>query len=163
MSLLQNPKSVVKYIIAFVVLLVMAVAYATRAKAAELDMAYGKALVRGPTDVAAITVVWPNQIGKVDLFAGTMLIGSFNYENKPYSNNIVLRTGFTANVKNFGVTFGVADLQHGDRLNSGGINFNLGLSYRYKQLTASYLHISDGGTQQPNIGRDMVLLGWRFK
>jgi hypothetical protein len=162
MSLFQNPKSMLKWIALFVGILIAAILCSTVGNTAELEMGYGKAVLRGETDVAAVTVVWPNQIGKIDLFAGTLLIGSYEYKGAAYDNNIVLRTGFTAHIRQFGATLGVVKIAHEDRLNSGDVNFNLGLSYRYKDLTASYLHISNAGTHSPNTGRDMVVLGWRF-
>lgn len=164
MSLFQNPPKMVKFILLFVGILIASIICATWGDAAELEFGYGKTVVRGPTDVAALTVVWPNQIGKIDLFAGTLLIGSYNYHNTDFGNQIVLRGGFRANVgQHFSTLFGVAKIQHDDPLNSGAINFNLGLVGRYKNLSATYLHISNAGTSSPNVGRDMLLVSWRFR
>ena len=164
MGLFQNPPKMVKFILLFVGILIASIWFATRGDAAELEAGYGRTVLRGKTDVAAMTVIWPNQIGRIDLFAGTLLVGSYSYDGKAYDNQIMLRGGFTANVgRHFGTTFGVVKLQHDDRLNSGPINFNLGLTARYKNLTASYLHVSNAGTHSPNTGRDMLILGWRFR
>jgi hypothetical protein len=163
MSLFQNPKPVIKYILLFLAILIATVWYATRADAAELDISYGRTLLRGPTDVASVTVLWPKQVGDIDLYAGTILIGSYQYGGAPYGNNVVLRTGFTAHAKNFGVSFGVADLQHEDRMNSGSINFNLGMEYRWQHAAVCYMHISNAGSHEPNLGRDMLVVSWRFK
>lgn len=161
--LFQNPKKMIKFILGFVAFLLLSIICATWGDAAELDFGYGKTVLRGQTDVAAVTVVWPNQIGKIDLFAGTLLVGSYTYNGQAYDNQIIARAGFTAYIGGFGSTLGVAKLQHDDRLNSGPINFNLGLSYQYKHLVLAYNHVSNAGTHSPNTGRDMVIASWRFR
>jgi len=164
MSLFQNPKSMVRYILLFVAILIASIICATVGDTAELDFGYGKTVLRGKSDVAGVSVIWPNQIGRIDLFTGVLLIGSYSYNGVDYGNQIVVRGGFNANVgKHFYTTFGVAKIQHEDRLNSGALNFNLGLTYRYEHLSLSYLHISNAGTSSPNVGRDLVLASWRFR
>lgn len=163
MSLFQNPRKMIPAILAFVGVLILAIGYSS-CHAAEIELAYGRTIIRGPTDVAALTVVWPKQIGGIDLFAGAMLIGDYSYGGTHYNNQIVVRTGITANVKRFGVSFGVAHLQNADALNSGDLNFNLGLSWRFGKRLVVYpeMHFSNAGSHDPNTGRDMALIGIRL-
>lgn len=46
--------------------------------------------------------------------------------------------------------------------NGGRWNFNLQATLRLGKLGVTYTHFSDAGFTKSNIGRDMVLLGWRF-
>lgn len=160
--LFNNPKSTVKLILVGLALIIGAVIYSTKAESAELDLGYGRTILRGPTDIAAVTVVYPKQIGDIDLYTGVLLIGTYDFRDVPQANQVVVRSGFTAHIKQFGASLGVAKIQHEDDLNSGAINFNLGLSYRWRRLVVSYNHLSNAGTERPNIGRDMVILSWRF-
>ena len=58
---------------------------------------------------------------------------------------------------------GLAALQHEDQWNSGRINFTAALRYRPTEHWAlTYRHFSNAGTRQPNIGRDLLLIGWSF-
>lgn len=153
-----------KYIGIFLVLLVGAVIGATKCSGAELELGYGRAVIRGETDAAFATVVFPKQIKNIDLYVGAGLIGSYNYNDTPYSNQIVARAGFTANVRGFGVSLGLSTFQNEDRLNSGRLNFNLGLQYRYKNVVVHiWDHFSNAGSHSPNTGRDIVYVSYRFK
>lgn len=159
MSLFENPKRMRKFIYGFLVLLVAALIWTTRCQAAEFDLAYGRTLIRGETDVASATVVWPKAVNGIDLYAGVMLIGSYDYgtcrvpavpnglgsgirtppiEIKPtividvpcrYGNQLVARAGIMAHLWQLGVGLGVATMQKDDLFNSGKLQFNLRLSY----------------------------------
>lgn len=161
--LFNNPKKVVKFIALFLGIALLSIFFATRGDAAELEIGYGKALVRGETDVIDVAVISPNRIGTIDLFAGALLIGSYKFDGVEYGNQAVVRAGFTARNHGFGTTIGVARIQHDDRLNTGVVNFNLGLSYQYDHFIVEYLHLSNAGTSSPNLGRDMLIVGWRFR
>lgn len=162
--LFRNPKPMKKFIYAMVGLFLALTILATCGHAAEFELGYGRAIIRGPTEIATATVVWPKQIGNIDLYAGAMLIGSYEYKGVEYGNQIVARAGVTPYYKNFGVSLGLAYVQHTDGLNHGGLNFNLSLSYKFgRRLRLSQEHLSNAGSQDPNTGRDMTVLAWRFK
>lgn len=164
--LFNNDKKSVYGILAFIVIFIVAVAFSTCSHAAEIDIAYGRTVLRGPTDVLAVTVVAPRQAGDIDFYGGALLIGQYQYrkaEHWDQPNQVVWRAGMTAHIKRFGASLGGAVLQHDDALNSGKLDFNLGLDYRLgSHIRVSYNHISNAGTSSPNYGRDMVLVGWRF-
>lgn len=58
---------------------------------------------------------------------------------------------------------GLAKMEHNDQWNSGAINASVLLRYRITpSFSFSYRHLSNGGTQTPNIGRNLLLFGWTF-
>lgn len=178
MKLWTNPPKMNGPIKAFLALFVLtcfaAVGYCGRASSAEeaqraaspqFELGYGQTFLRGQTDVAMATVIWPRQIGNMDLFVGTMLIGPYEYYDRHWSNQIGLRAGVTPHLGRLGVTLGVCILQNQDLLNSGLLNFNVALTWKLTDHLVVYLdsHISNAGTHPPNTGRDMFALAWRFK
>jgi hypothetical protein len=163
MSLIRNPPTVVKIVTGILTLFVIA-AICSTCRAAELNLGYGRAIIRGPAPIATATVVWPNQIGNIDIYAGAILIGDYDYRGQHYPNQIVVRAGVTPHIGNFGVSLGVAALQNQDAINSGRLDFNLGLSYRIgSNLELNIGHVSNAGTHFPNLGRDLLSLIWRFR
>jgi hypothetical protein len=163
-SLFNNPKSMLKYIIAFLVLFGIAVVSST-CHAADLEIGVGRTIIRGPATMASMTVVWPKEIGNIDLFAGVILIGDYTYGPEHYGNQIAARVGITPHIGKLGVSFGVVVLQHDDGINSGRLNFTLGLSYHLTPRIVIHLddHISNAGSSMPNAGRDMASIAVRFR
>jgi hypothetical protein len=54
-------------------------------------------------------------------------------------------------------------MQNPPPYNGGPVNFALQLAYRFGfGATLTYAHVSDAGSRLPNLGRDIVLIGWRF-
>lgn len=163
MSLFGNPKQQQKYIWIFIAIFAIACGFSTCAKGAEFELAGGVTVVRGTAPVAAATVIWPRQIGNIDLYAGVVLIGESTYEGERQMNQAFFRAGVTAHIGKFGVTLGAAVPQHADEYTSGRLNFNLGFSYELGKAVTQIIHFSNAGTSKPNKGRDMVLAGWRFR
>lgn len=163
MNLFQNPNQQKKYIAIFLTIFVTLVALATCAKSAELDLGGGSTYMRGKTPYIEATIIWPKQIHNIDLYAGAMLVGNYDYQGEN-NNQIVLRAGIRPRVGRFTASLGVASIQAPDALNSGSINFNLGLSLAItKDLTLHIGHISNAGTHRPNVGRDLVGFTWTFR
>jgi hypothetical protein len=162
--LFQNPGNIKKFIAAFLGLLVLAVCVST-CHGAELELGYGKTLVRGPTDAIIATIIWPRQIGKIDLYAGALLVGSYEYGNHSFDNQIIARAGFTAHIGNVAFDLGLAKISHADALNSGDLNFNVGIHIKVGGHVQIYLdsHFSNAGTHAPNTGRDIAAIAWRFR
>lgn len=165
MSLFGNPRGMMKYIYTFCALVVGLVVLATTTcRAAELDLGGGKAMVRGIAPYAEATVIWPHQIGAIDLYAGALLVGDYTYGGERFGNQIVARAGFTPHVGRFSASFGIAAIQNDDALNSGRVNFNLGLAFDVTHnLTIRIGHLSNAGSHSPNTGRDLVGFTWRFQ
>ena len=172
MPLFNNPKKATYGIVIFILLFVASLIYSNLVRGAELDFAYGRTVIRGQTDVLALTAVWPKSIGPADAYLGMVLVGTYTLApSQPGwlcsvcvgKNQVFVRMGVTSHIKRVGFTLGVAAKQHDDVLNTGNITFNLGLDYRlFEHVRVSYIHFSNAGTESPNIGRDMVTVGWRF-
>jgi hypothetical protein len=74
--------------------------------------------------------------------------------------------GFVRYVDGYGpidIGLGLVAMQHEDAYNSGRLNFNLMLGYHHGRFSVRLNHISNAGSSRPNLGRDMVLVGWSFK
>lgn len=170
MSLFTNPKKVRTAIYCFCALLVIALGLSVpkTCKAAEFDLGIGKTYLRGPTTTATATVVWPNAIGRkergIDLYAGAVLIGEYSYEGYNFSNQLIARAGITPHIGPVGVSLGLAKIQNSDALNSGNLNFNIGLSVELgKSWKLNVGHFSNAGTHAPNTGRDLIYIERRFR
>lgn len=177
MPVFNNPKSARRIIWTFIAIFVAAAFWATSCEGAELELAGGVTVVRAPAPVIAATVIFPRQIGNMDLYAGVTLIGDYTLDGERFGNQAVLRAGVTARVKRFGISLGYARIQHDDGINSGVNNFNLGLQWdltkpsvvvaSVKSWKDGWLtkidHVSNAGSSKPNKGRDMVLVAKRFR
>ena len=184
--LFNNPNKVKLAIGAF--LLVAIVAWATTAHSAERTLTFsgGRTIVRAETTVADLAVSQPRFVGDAALEAGITLIGDSTYGTELVPNylaknavfplpvktmvevprhqagNIAARLALVDGFGNFDIGLGAVWMQHADYLNGSNLNFCLLLGYRWQHLQLRYQHISNAGTSPPNVGRDMVLLGWRF-
>lgn len=156
-------------LIIFAVIIALLLGFCTYAKASEVDILGGSTVIRGPTGVLAMDVIFPKVIGDYgNLELGLNLIGESNwhcFDGAECNNNqAVVHAEVVAPIPYLGeVGIGVAHLQHSDNYNSGSIDFSLSLEHRiYKNVYIRYQHFSNAGTNAPNAGRDMVLIGWRF-
>lgn len=163
-----NPLKV--QIVLLIMGLLFGLSFCHYAKGAELDIMLGSAVVRGPTGVAAMDVVFPKVIGGFgNLEAGFDLIGESNFSctgNNPEcnANQSVVHAEAVAPIPYVGeLGIGIAHIQHPDAYNSGSINFSLSLEHHvWHNLYVRYQHFSNAGTSAPNEGRDIVLAVWRF-
>jgi hypothetical protein len=148
------------------------------AKSAELEIAAGSTFVRGATGALEMDVVFPKVIANyANLTAGFTLVGQSDWchsgiKTGPYCHNdnqAMLHLQAVAPLKfGFELGIGVAKLQHEDNYSSGGINFNLSLEHKlwarkFPNVYWRYTHFSNAGTHAPNEGRDLLLVGYRFK
>jgi len=144
------------------------------AHAAELDIMGGSTVVRGPTGVMAMNVVFPRVVADyASISVGFDIIGESAWrcpDNTECNNNqAIVHAQVVAPLRyNFDLGIGVAHIQHADNYNSGSIDFSLSLEHpvwqrKYPDLFWRYQHFSCAGTCSPNEGRDMLLLGWRFR
>lgn len=163
MPLLNNPPKVVKILVVLGVIFVIAL-FVSTCHGAEFDLGGGATYIRGQAPVAAATVVWPKQIGDIDVYAGAYLIGDYDLDGQHYAGQIIARAGVTPHIGPFGISLGLAYIQHEDAINSGNLNFNLGLSYNIgKNWQLGLGHVSNAGTHMPNLGRDLITVTRRFR
>jgi hypothetical protein len=137
--------------------------------AAALDAPYvqlsgGEAVVRGQAPVLDLTFTEPApQLRKAYWQESLTIIGTSTFQGRPVPNNFMLRGLFVDGFGNFDVGLGVAWVDNYLPYNGQHVNFALQLAYRFALgPTLTYAHVSDAGTTANNLGRDMVLLGWRF-
>lgn len=139
--------------------------------AAPLDAPYvqlsgGEAVIRGQAPVLDLTFTEPApQLRNAFWQESLTVIGTSTYAGHPVPNNFALRGLFVDGFGRFDVGLGVSWMQNYLPYNGSPVNFNLQLDYRFKLLpiTITYTHMSNAGSRLPNLGRDIVLAGWRFR
>ena len=153
----------------FLLLFFMGFAF-NRCHAGPLDAPYvqlsgGAAIVRGETAAMELTFTQPApQLQKAYWQESLTLIGTSTYNGQSVPNNFIGRVLFVDGFGRLDLGLGLSWMQNYLPYNGGNVNFNLQLAYRLRVLpvTLTYAHFSDGGTRLPNLGRDLVLVGWRF-
>jgi hypothetical protein len=153
-------------LVAVLVLLLVA-GLATLARSAEpvAQFSAGRAVMRGETTAMDISVTYP-QAGPGDSsysFGVTFIGGSVHY-GRAQRQQFAWRGELIDGFGRFDVGLGIAYVQNDDIYNSCHANFTLSLGYRFRGLpvTVGVRHFSNGGTCSPNVGRDLLLVGWRF-
>lgn len=129
----------------------------------QLDV--GSTVVRGQAPVLDLTFTEPASVLRHAFWQESLtIIGSSTLNGKAVPNNFALRGLFVDGFGRFDVGLGLAWIDNYLPYNGQHVNFALQLDYRFKVLpvTLTYAHMSDAGTQLPNLGRDIVMLGWRF-
>lgn len=167
--LLNLDKKVLWIVILFVALFAAGLIW-NKAHAAPLDAPYvqlsgGAAIVRGTAPAADLTFTESaSQLHGAYWQESLTIIGTSNFRGSPAPNNFIVRGLFNDGFGRFDVGLGVSWMQNPAPYNGSPVNFNLQLAGRlWGGLTLTYTHISNGGSREPNLGRDVVLLGWRFK
>lgn len=130
-----------------------------------VQLSAGKTYIRGPAEVLDLTFTQPApQLRHAYWQESLTVIGSSTYRNQPVPNNFIVRGLFVDGFGRFDVGLGLAWVDNYLPYNGQHVNFALQLAYRFKRLpiTLTMAHVSDAGTQLPNLGRDMLTLGWRF-
>lgn len=144
----------------FIALSLLILAFATQCRSADLSFELGSTVVRGPAPVIGFALTFPGAGPKdADYLCTVHLIGSAGANSNQAAYQCMLVDGF----KKFDVGFGLAYLHHTDEYNGSCLNFGLMLGLRMTDhLVARYRHISNAGMQAPNLGRDYVLVSYRF-
>lgn len=153
-----------------VVALLLAALVVPRCHAAPLDAPYvqfsaGSAVVRGQAPVLDLTFTEPApQLRKAYWQESLTVIGTSTFRGQNVPNNFVARGLFVDGFGDFDVGLGLSWMQNPAPYNGSAVNFNLQLAYRLPfGATLTYTHLSNAGTKLPNLGRDIVLVGWRFR
>ena len=137
--------------------------------AAPLDAPYvqlsgGTSIVRGPAPAADISFTEESiQLRKAYWQESLTVIGTSTLNGKPVPNNFVARILFVDGFGAFDVGLGLSWMQNPAPYNGSPVNFALQLAYRFRSgVTLTYAHLSNAGSREPNLGRDLVFIGWRF-
>lgn len=169
--LFNNPKKVVWLIVTFVSLFVAALA--TKCHASEpsfVTFRGGSTYLRGVAPVVQLNLSTPVVYGGDNPYTADArfeysitLIGSSEYHTGAQANQISVSWQYVDGFGPVDLGLGLTALQHEDAYNSGKINFMLMVGCHHRQFSVRLEHISNAGTQPPNLGRDFLLLGWSFK
>lgn len=159
MALFRNPKPAVYVITAFVVLFLLLLAFKARANPSDgLAVEGGYTLVRGPAPVLALTYAWPGP-NDASWLCRMSLVGS----TAEAPNQSALGCQLIAGYKQFDLGLGMVWLHHTDRYNGSNLNFMLSAAYRLNERWAlRYVHWSNAGQSEHNVGRDMLVVSRKF-
>lgn len=130
-----------------------------------VQMSAGGTVVRGFTEVIDMTFTQPASVLRNAYWQESLtVIGQSTFRGQDVPNNFAARALFVDGFGRFDVGLGLSWMQNPGPYNGGNVNFNLQLAYRFERLpvTLTYTHMSDAGSKEPNLGRDIVLLGYRF-
>lgn len=134
------------------------------AHSAEVDVLAGSSFgAEGAGPVLGLDVRQPLNSG-LNLFAGTDLWGSTTYNGKTVPNNWDWHTGIEACKWRICARIGADFIQRVDAINGAHTDFNLGVSAKLTdRLSLNIGHISDAGTSNPNVGRQVIGLSYRLQ
>lgn len=161
MRLFRNPKGAVYGILAFAVLLLMLFSMKARAEQ-TLQFEAGSAVLRGVTPAIGLTIGCPG-CGPVntDYEFGFDLVGdSHEYSESP--NAIGPRVMLVDSYKRASLGLG---FQWWNVETPYTCQFTFALMARYtisQRFAVQWRHSSSAGSCRPNIGRDLVMLSYRF-
>lgn len=170
--LFNNPKQIVIAICFFIAVFVLSLggwkcAHATGSTDPPyMQFSAGSTYIRGPAPVICLAATWPStqaprNFWKLDLD----VIGSSTLDGHSAPNNFALRGLYVSGFRYLDIGLGLGWIQNPRPYNGSPVNFTLEVAYRFRALpvTLTVSHISNAGTQSPNLGRDFVTLGYRFK
>lgn len=169
MSLFRNPPKVVIiigiFVAAFAAGLIWNKAHSAPVDAPYVQLSGGSAVVRGYAPVLDLTFTEPApQLHGAYWQESLTVIGSSTFNGQQAPNNFVARGLFVDGFGKFDIGLGLSWMQNPAPFNGSAVNFNLQLAYRLPLgATLTYTHLSNAGTKLPNYGRDIVLVGWRFR
>lgn len=130
-----------------------------------VQLSGGKTWIRGPAPVLDLTFTQPASVLRNAYWQESLtVIGSSTWHNESVPNNFIVRALFVDGFGRFDVGLGISWMQVYLPYNGSSVNFALQLDYRFKRLpvTLTVAHESNAGTRLPNLGRDEIMLGWRF-
>lgn len=160
-KLFNNPKAMRWVIVVAVAILLLMLSVKSRGE--ELYFDAGSAVARGETPVIGLNIAW-KQAGPVntDYELGFKLIGQSDYGDNHQSNQFVVHGMLIDGYKNFEMGLGFAYFNVPSDYTCQE-TFTLLTRWRFSdRIHAQYQHYSSGGSCKPNVGRDLLTLGWRF-
>lgn len=156
--------AVLVFIAVFAAFLIFGKAHAAPLDAPYVQLGAGAAIVRGTAPVIDLTFTEPASVLQHAYWQESLtIIGTSTYNGQPAPNNFAVRGLFVDGIGRFDVGLGLSWMQNPAPYNGSPVNANLQLAYRFGLgVTLTYSHISNAGTRLPNLGRDVILIGWRF-
>jgi hypothetical protein len=122
----------------------------------------GAAVIRGVAP--ALNIAWDVPSGHAaDAVRPAMtLIGHSTFKGTAYPNNYAFSLQYVTGFGHFDIGLGPSWMINPRPYNGSNVNFNLSFGYRFGPLVIWYDHFSCGGACDPNYGRDLAMIGWRF-
>lgn len=159
MKLFRNKAEwlVVLFVIALLTLL------AISARASELQVEGGAAVLRGYTPTLGLSIQWPDKgPAHTDYELGFMLIGDGTYNEVDFGNQVVwygmLWDGYRAIELGIGAAYFNVESPF-----TCQFTFALGARWRFtERMAAQWRHYSTAGSCAPNSGRDLATISYRF-
>lgn len=132
-----------------------------------VDFQVGSAVIRGYTPAIGIEGNFPLPITRFKSYVevGMLDVGTSNFNGVHYENNLIWRSVFLVNVVGgLDAGIGASYMDNPYPYNGTKTNAALELAYRFKSvpLTLKYEHFSDAGSVEPNYGRDILFVSYRF-
>jgi hypothetical protein len=161
MSLFRNPKSAQIGIVIFVLLLLLL--FAVKSRGSELQVEGGAAVLRGYTPALGLSIQWPDAgPAGTDYELGFMLVGDGSYNEVDFGNQVVwygmLWDGYRAVELGIGAAYFNVESPF-----TCQFTFALGARWRFaRRVSAQWRHYSTAGSCQPNSGRDLATISYRF-
>lgn len=161
MRLFRNPRPTVYLIIGFVVLLLLL--FSITSRASELQVEGGAAVLRGYTPTLGLSIQWPGAgPANTDYEVGFNLVGDGTYNGVEFGNQVtwygMLWDGYRGIELGLGAAYTNVE-------NPFACQFTFALGARWRiaeRVAAQWRHYSTAGSCQPNTGRDLLTLSWRF-
>lgn len=164
---LDNAPKLMIVLFVFVALFIAFMILGKRAWGAEspvIQVSSGAAIIRGVAP--ALNVAWDYPSGHdADAWRGSItLIGHSEFKGTSYPNNYAFSLQYIAGLGHFDIGLGPSWMINPEPYNGAHVNFNLMFGYRFVRVpvTVWYDHFSCGGACDPNYGRDVVMVGYRF-
>ena len=158
----SNPGKAQLGILVFILLLLGGFATQCRAEPV-MQFEGGSTIVRGYTPAIGLTIIWP-EAGPLDadFQCGIQLVGTSEYRSDN-PNQAAVQCLVVDGYKKLDLGIGVVALQNTDDYNGSHANFSLMAGYRFTdKFGVIYRHWSNAGSVDPNLGRDMLLVTYRF-
>jgi hypothetical protein len=161
MALFRNPKGAVYAIVAFVIVLLLL--FSIRSEGSELQVEGGAAVLRGYTPTIGLSIQWPDKgPAGTDYELGFLLIGDGDYNGVEFGNQVtwyaMLWDGYRGVELGLGGAYTTVENPFACQA-----TFSLGARWRpTDRISAQWRHFSSAGSCQPNVGRDLLTLSWRF-
>jgi hypothetical protein len=135
-------------------------AWATKCHGEGIAVSVGSAVLRGPTPALQVEWQWPAfEHRDAHWETGITMMGSSTFRGDNQTNSFAWDATFVDGFGPVDIGIGPAYVQNTDVYNHEGANYHLMLGYHYKRWFVRYNHFSNAGSKQPNLGRDLVLVG----
>lgn len=155
-------KPATRYVlVGFVAVLILA--FATQCRGEGLSLEAGGTIVRGHTPAIGFVKSWRNRgVGDYSYECGFGIVGSSTYNGRPQRNQGVAECLLVDGFGRFDIGAGLAAQSSSDAYNTRA-NFSLLLRWRITdRFSVAYRHRSNADTGDVNLGRDVLLVGWRL-